>query len=319
MDEASFCSAAAGTPIVGVRGGRVYKFDPTTGAVSSQADYSPLAFGRATCCYDPGINRIFATCFNIGHFDPTNFGSARNIYRINPNTNPPSVDLVIPFSTTFGVDIKYAAAECGIARMKAVSGNIYAYGWTGTIHPILTVFKFAAASPGTPVANSPQALVIIGSYPSFAYGSIAGEDVIMWADQDACDLESWNFSTGVQSNVGTDNTRNRVATEYAPVQGHLFVTAEFQFIYVYTLAGALVATVDTGRSNFNGVDIQRNPIDGFIYVAGGSDNSVAIINPATNLLVGAVLLGYDLPCGFVFSTTAKFAVQQGAVPLKAIP
>ncbi len=316
MDDAAFCSAAVGTPIIGVRGGQMYKCDPITGDVTSQADYSPLAFGRATCCYDAGTNRVFATSFNIGHFDSTNFSSAKNIYRINPTVTPPAVDLIIPFAATFGATLNYAAAESGMARLKSSGGNIYGYGWTGAIHPTLTVLRFQASAPGT---FSTQQQSLIGSYPSFAQGVIGGDDTMIWADQDACNIESWGFTSSTGSGVGLDNTRNRIAIEYDGVSGHLFVTAEFQFIYVYSLAGALITTIDTGRSTFNGVDILRNPNNGLIYVAGGSDNTVVIINPATNLIVGEVLAGYDHPCGFVFTTTTKFAVQQGAVPLKAVP
>ena len=63
----------AATPddvIIGVRGGRVYQANPTTGAILSRLDYQQLGLGGACVSWDLATNKCFASAWN-GRCVPT--------------------------------------------------------------------------------------------------------------------------------------------------------------------------------------------------------------------------------------------------------
>lgn len=299
--------------IIGVRGGRVYKCSPTTGAVLAQSDYQQLGLGGACIVWDSGINRCFASAWNTGNWDFTSFGSIRNFYRIIPASL--AVDLVSPFGSTFGVDA-FAITDipaCGLSVMKNVSGTIYALGWSAKDQQAY-VFQFLANAVGT------NAKRITGGYgyPSIAYAKVGGtNDTAFWASAGNGQVVSWDFTASSGNTSPVVGARGYVAIEYAPAPvDRLYVTREFQFIDIYDTGLNYISTVDTGRTTFQAVNILRNPNDGLLYICGGSDNTVIVLNPVGNSFT--VKTGFDLPWKTVFTPTKKFAVQQGSVGLKEI-
>lgn len=261
-------------------------------------------------CWDSATNKCFAAAWNIGHYNVANFSGTRNIYRIIPN--PLAVDVVQGFEALFSVPIGYANLSAGVGALKAINGSIWGLGWNGALHPTAAVFKFSPTFTG-PVFHQ----MADASYPSFAYAKIGGtNDNIFIASPDADDIEWWDFTANSFNQNAFDTTKGYMAIEYAPVQQMLYVTRELQFIDIYNTSGVFQSTVNTGRSGFNGVNIQLNPNDGLLYVAGGADNTVIVIDPSTNAVT--IKTGYDLPWNFVFTPSAKFAVQQGATGLKLI-
>lgn len=319
MDAA--CYDSVDNLIIGVRGGRVFQCDASSGAVLNQSDYQQLGLGAATIVYDSGINRCYAACWNVGHYNVANFSSTRNFYKIIPNTL--AVDgAPISFETTFATTIGAGALLAGIASMKNVSGVIYGLAWNSTINPQLCAIRFQASN------LTIKTLASFGSiygYPSFAYANVGGNDRVYIACPDADNVQWWDFTASTSGSGGFDAGLGYVAIEFGGT--YLFVTRELQFIDVYDVTGAFQSalnlgniasgTINTGRSAFNGVNIRRNPYTGLIYVAGGADDSVFTIDPTLGVL-SAVKLGFDLPFDFVFTPTKTFAVQQGSVPLKEV-
>lgn len=298
--------------IIAVRGGRVFQCDAATGVVLSQLDFQQLGLGGSCIVWDQGTNRCFASCWNTGNYNVPAFAAARNFYRIVPN--PLSVDLVTPLSG-IGGSITQPGFEAGIIQMKNIAGTIYGIAWDNNLPAVLgglAAFKFLANN----IATHTYARIGGYDYPSFAYATVGGNDRIYTASSLEASVQWWDFVASGLTIAGTDVTRGYVAIEYAPVQQMLYVTREFQFIDIYDTSGVFQSTLNTARAAFNGVNIQFNPNDGFIYVAGGADGSVIVIDPATNAMT--VKTGFDLPWSFVFTPSAKFAVQQGATGLKAI-
>lgn len=309
MDSA--CYDSTNNLIIAVRGGRVYSCSPVTGAITAQSDYSPLALSGASVVWDSGTNRCFAVAWNIGHNTGLNFEyPARNIYRIVPTTLV--VDQTTPITSTFGLNLGYAI-EYGLSHLVSSGGWIYGVGWSfpfGTFSSL--VLRFSAANPAV---NS----VVTGigpSYPYFAYVLSGGtNDRIYWNTQGTY-VSYRDFTLSAGANGPGDSLRNRMAVDYAPSVNLLFFTDEYQYVYAYSLTGTFSATIDTGRATFNGVNIRYNPNDGLLYIAGGTDNTVVVLNPTTSTFV--VKAGFDLPWDFVFTPTRSFCVQQGAVGLKQI-
>lgn len=320
MDDA--CYDSVDNVIVAVRGGRAYKCNPTTGAILLQTgtialpDFSQLANGPATCCWDPVTAKVFCAAWNVGHYNKATETSVRSFWKIEPVSL--AISNTYDFNTVFsggtGIPSNQSALENGIAVMRAYNTKIYGVGWgVSAFNPAFSIFRF---NPGSPTTSE---FVQSGyqEYPSFCYGVVGGtNDVVFYNMQDANRIGWYDFTAASFGSNAIDGTKEKLAIEYAVTQNRLFCTDEFQLIYVYDNAGTYITTIDTGDSSFNGVNIAQNPYTEKIYVAGGASNSVAVINPATNALT--MKTGFDLPWRFVFTPTKTFCVQQGAIGLKEV-
>lgn len=306
MDDA--CYASADGFIIGVSGSRVYKCSATDGSIITSADYQQFGLSPASICYDVGTGRCFAVCWNTPSFDTSNSVGVRQITRIIPSTV--ANDLVFDLATTFGLGFIVATfMQNGMGYLKSLGGNIYGMGSLTTANQT-NVFKFQASNPAINEHHG-----VGPEYASFALAVIGGNQRMYWNQVSDQAVEWWDFVAAANGS-GPVDTRNRLAIEYAPTQGNFYCTEEFQFIDIYDDTGTFVLQLNTARSNFNGVSIMRNPFTDLLYIAGGVDNSVVVLNPAGNTFT--VKLGFDLPFRFVFTPTKTFAVQRGTVGLKEV-
>jgi len=306
MDDACYCQTD--NVIVGVRGGRAFQFNATTGAILATVDFQQFGLSPSSVVWDSGTNRCFAVCWNTPSFDTINAVGIRQITRIVPSTL--TVDVVLDLATTFGLGFGIGVLmQAGIGTLRSLGGNIYGMGAL-SFAAQTNIFKFQASNPAVNEHHG-----VGPEYASFALAVIGGNQRMYWngvADQD---VEWWDFVT-VSSGAGGVDTRNRLSIEYAASVGRFYCPEEFQFIDVYDNTGTFILQLNTGRTNFNGVDIRLNSNDGLLYICGGADNTVIVLNPATNVFT--IKTGFDLPFRTVFTPTKKFAVQQGAVSLKEI-
>jgi YVTN family beta-propeller protein len=319
MDSACYVPAPSNL-IIGVRGSRVFQCDPTTGAILQTLDYQQLGLGPATIVYAASISRCFAACFNTCHTDFANFRSDRVLTRIIPGTTPGTmvVDQVTSINTLFSGDTfqipgNNTSIQEGIVSMVVGGANIYALAYFGNTNPTSHFLKF------TPNLAVHSAAIVGGTggqsaSASICYANQAGDDVIVGAFPAIGNFLSYDFTS--LSNGGSGGSFDVNAVEYAPTQDKFFCPEEFQFINVFDGTGTFLVQLNTGRSTFNGVNIRRNSNDGLLYVAGGKDNTVVVINPATNAIT--IKSGFDLPWDFVFTPTKKWAVQQGSIALREI-
>ncbi len=274
-------------------------------------DFQQFALSPSSVVYDQGTNRCFAVCWNTASFDTSVSLGIRQITRIIPSSL--AVDLTLDVTTMFGTGFQlYVFMQTGPGVLKTDgAGQIYGMGsldFQGTA----TLWRFQANNP----LGSNEFHKFGSEYLSFALATIAGDQRLYYNAIAAQDVEWWNFTSSANSNGPLDAAHNRLAIEYAPTQGNFYMTEEFQFIDVYDNGGNFLLQINTGRTAFNGVNIQRNPHTDLLYVAGGADGSVIVLNPAGNTFT--VKLGFDLPYNFVFTPTKTFAVQAGSVGLKEV-
>lgn len=306
--------------IIGIRGNRVFRCDPTSGAILQQADIG--TFGRNGClAYDVGTNKVFASVWDTPGFTSRNGTftiSNRNIYRLNPSTL--AVELTADIGTQFSIAAGNAMNECGISAMDASGGNIYCRWFQTGVGGVNRgnvggSLRFSAANMSTFINENEG---VIGGYGNIIYGNVTstGHDNAIFPDQaGGPQVILSDYVTNGEALVSVPWPANMLAVGFAPTQQHVFVTDIAQQIYVFTTGGVSVTTINTGHSGFNGLSVRYNPNDGNIYVAGGNDNNVAQINPATNALT--LIPGFDCPVNFVFTPTTRFAVQAGSTPLKS--
>lgn len=318
MDSA--CYDSTDNIIIGVRGGRLFKCSATDGSVILQTgsallpDYTQLSLGAACVCWDSGTNRCFATSWNQSRVDFVNFRKTQSIYRIVPSTLviEASQDVDTLFNgTAFGIPGALTWIEAGIVNIRADGGNLYALAYFGNTKPDLYFLRVSATAWGSPAAYN-----IGGSTSSFSFakGTRSGDDIVLAALPSIGNWLGYNWTTA--AGLGNAGSYDVNCVEYDPGMDRVYAPEEFQFINVFTAAGVYSSTVNTGRSTFNGVNIRRNSNDGLLYIAGGNDNTVCVLNPVTNAFT--IKTGFDLPWDFVFTPTKKFAVQQGSTPLKEV-
>ena len=313
--------------IIGCRGNRLFVCNPTTGAIQAQLDVGPWASGRSSLAYDAGSNRIYFAPWNLPQYQlvVSSENSKRFVYRLHVAGGSLSLDQTIDVDTLagFAVDNQSSKLEVGITAMDSGNGWIFckwksaSFSGTGGGGSL----RFSAANPAS-FTNALEG--VLGGWNNIAYSSISGHDWAFQPDPEGGpEVVFYDYTSGLESVFRVANPRMILAVGADP-NNHVYVTDINQLIYVYHPNGdrntaTLLNTIDTTRSAFNGLSVRYRSTDGFIYVAGGSDNSVAVINTAGSgsLVGGAVLTGFDAPVDFVFTPTTRFAVQAGSVPLKA--
>jgi len=328
MDSAT--NAASVGRIIGVRGSRVFKFNPATGVLESQVDLPTFAFGRSCCEYDPITQRVFVGVWNQAVFSnvsPNNTTSVRNIYRISPNAGAaaPTVDQTIDISTVLGIaSADLAFTQIGVAALRAGNGKMYGRVFRnlgGAVQPVMGFFQFDPSA----LAAAATSFDTEAGFAGCAYGNVGGSDVLFGTDQQNQTINSYDFTGASLTTGATDDTKVLLAMEFVPAligvhpTPHLFVTDQSRYIHVYTTALAFVVSIDTGDVNFSGQGIRYDATSDRVYAFGGLSNKVAVIDPTTLGLASGLLPGYDIPVDGVFSGTNKWAVQNGSVPLRVIP
>lgn len=321
--------------IYGVRGGRVFQCNASTGAVTAFTDYSTTILSGASICYAAVNNTLWAGGWNNQGFNHANgnaipaafFFKPCSLYKLTPGA-PPTVAQVVDLDTAFAADAPWNSAQqplAGVSELKYIGTSVYA-----------TIAQFQLHSGLVPVKFDPTNLAsfILGFASAVGVGPFAWQtgDFIWAPDVTFPRLTQVDMSTGAFANEldtwsgGSPATVHDffpVAVEFSNETGALFVTSQDvgspgdgSWIYRCSTAPAEVLRFNTGRTNFNGVHIKRNPNTGLLYAAGLGDNTVIEINPVGNTFT--VKTGFDLPWDFVFTPTKKWCVQQGSTGLKEI-
>jgi len=314
--------------IIGIRGNRLFVCNPTTGAVVNQLDIGPWASGKSSIAYDAASNRIYAAPWNVPQM-PLSGGvqiGTRSIYRLHSSSGVLSLDQTLDVGTLLATTVGfYPSIELGVTAMDSGNGFIFCRYQT-----VSNTFKISASTMSF-TANNPVAGSVInasegmiGGWHHVGYAHIGTDDWLFSPDPGGGpEVVFFDYTTQLESVFQIPNPGTVLAVGADP-NNHVYVTDVAQLIYVYRPNGdrstaTLLNTINTGHTAFSGVSVRRNPTDGFMYVAGAEDNSVAVINTtgSGSLVGGAVIGGFDQPIDFVFTPTARFAVQAGAVPLKS--
>jgi len=288
-----------------VRGGYVFELDEDVSVVQSSR-IIPISFSDSSIAYDAVTGKLFVAVWN----DPGNSStqSARmRLYKIEPST--------LAIEATINPDDWTARSllnpYCGIHRIICRSGVIYG----------LLYAQFNDAS---------------AQYNPFSYNTTSGIGLVE---------EDWNLKAGfneVEINAAelwlasadgfvaiydttTMLTTGTVNLAGASVWG-ITVNPNTGRAYLATRTSALkrvaqnhtvLANVVLPGSAPNPFCVRYNSNDGLIYVPCYGENTVVIIDPATDT-VTATKTGFDSPFDVVFTPTKAFAVQHGIIGLKEI-
>lgn len=335
LDQAIY--AAARDRIYGVRGGYIYEFNATTGALIQSFRYQAPAFGDASICYDPVNDKLFCSVWRDMAFangGDTNYDIivSKKLYRINPTT-PMTVDVSAEINgePLFPGYIGTSQQHLGPHRIIYNAGVIYCatYGNTNSNLCSINVATLAVITNGeSPSWNN-------GYWLDFCIQPAGAEPLQIWlvdptAKVQPCADPALTYASSAYFEYD--------ATDYAApyniiygvcwcaATGRMYGTCRKPTVLRWTpdLAGSPftdIAALNTGDANATPYRIAYNPYDGLIYVPGYKSNNVVVIQPgagATLDTIVATRTGFDSPFDVVFTPTKKWAVQQGDVPLKEI-
>lgn len=300
-------------------GGYVTKFSGTTGAKISAARFSDRSFSGSCIAYESVSDRLVVGTWN--EFGPWK-GTAANVpgkglWNINPSTMavvPSGHFGQIPISVldlTDTADGVWALVSTGgLVYMLVKSTNV-----TGTtlasFNPSTNSFVAADGAtygslevPGALAVNS-NGLVLI---------SYVNEMTVWNLPTPIANTPIFDVTYGVGIIPAGTPGLSRIATDGT---GHVYAVDQSADVIktAADLTGAARLSVGDATARYFG--IAYNSVDGFVYLANPTTNTVAIWNTSTDTLV-AIKTGFDTPIGFCFTPNKKWAVQQGAVGLKEI-
>lgn len=307
------------TVIWGVRGGRIYQFDATTGNFTGIfLDFDPRGMSPSCLCYSSALDRIFVSCWLSPNF-PEISGQAtsvRTLYRINPAT--PAVDNSYDFGTIVGETT--GQIQFGIVDMAMVTAGSYIYAAYVTTRrgPQISAVKMLASNPlSSPNYN--YDFDLDGYLQTVSMETDSGKEYMWTVDYSNSSLVAFDVGHVLPNTpvYVTDNAKQLWACAFDTQHNTVYATSFSRYIYKYDNTGALLATLDTGRANFFGIRIRFNPNDNKIYAAGFGDMTVVVVDPNSSDSI-TVKTGFDLPGDLVFTPTLAFAVQQGIAGLKKI-
>lgn len=337
MDQAVY--SATQDKIYGVRGGYIFEFNATTGAIIRSSRYAVPLFSDASIAYDTVNDKIFCSAWRDMAFangGDTNFEIivAKKLYRIDPATLTVEASAEINGVGGFPGYISLDQQQMGPHRILYYNGLIYCATY-GNTNP-----KLCTVDPSTllVVTNGETLHWNYGFWLDFCIQPAGAEPLQVWMvtpDRavEPCASPALKYSSS--------NYFAYVATDYAAPYsiiygvcfntdtGKMYGVPRSQTVVKWTpdLSGspfADITFIDTGVANANATPyrIVHNPYDSLIYVPGYSSNNVVVINPTLNDVNPATgittITGFDSPFDIVFTPTKVWAVQQGLVPLKEV-
>ncbi len=120
----------------------------------------------------------------------------------------------------------------------------------------------------------------------------------------------WNYSDSF--NLWSGDSSIPFGIEVSPSTGDIYVGTQLGLIKRLNYSGGftLVNTLNTGIVGTI-YKVRYNPYDGMLYCPIFGQDSIAVVDPSTNTLNGAVHTGYASPWDLVFSATKTWVIQGG--------
>lgn len=321
LDAATYVPSTG--KIVGVRGGYLFSFNATTGAKESSARFATPVFSGSCIAYEPVSNRLVVGCWNEWH---EWIGSAalvpgKGLYNVNPASFAViSHNVSFPLDFPFG-DLELTALPDGVHSLFASGGTVYGLVQSNNVSggrggllwfnpgtdSLISVgggqYSSNQGQPGSLVVTT-NGIVIPSAFSRMRIYDKAAPTATPLFDVNYPALVPDTDSSGL-SGVVADGSENLYWIDRSDA---IIKTAP-------DLTGGVRLSVGDAAARYFGIAYNSN--DGYIYLANPLGNTVAVWNPATDTLV-AIKTGFDSPHGFVFSPTAKFAVQHSTSGLKLI-
>jgi hypothetical protein len=105
----------------------------------------------------------------------------------------------------------------------------------------------------------------------------------------------------------------------APSTGDIYAGTQNGLIKRLNYSGGftLISSLNTTMGNTI-FKIRYNPFDGLLYCPCFAEDKIAVVDPATMALSGAIRTGFASPWDVIFTSTKKWAVQAGNLGIKEI-
>jgi YVTN family beta-propeller protein len=312
--------------LVGVRGGYLFRFD-ANGMFQSKSRFSKMTLYGSSICYDSTRDRLFvATKDDPGWEGDLNAGTTYSPFRVIRRIDPATFTVEATFSPDTFFSNNAGVGNSGPMRVLAVGGLIYCSYSLGN---------------GNIITNDPGFVGVFD--PS---GLTLSRQTQAFLEDGWCEIVDLNANYWMATDIGS----GVIQIFSKPSVGDPFGNP-VDFITAREIASALLkmpcgACIDPGSTNIfmvcrdsqfvmrrdstvggahAGMDIAlpagSTPYCaryglGKVYVAGLSNDTVSIINPADNSVANKT--GFDGPFDIVFTPTKAFAVQIGQQGLKEI-
>lgn len=350
LDQAVYVPAVGGRAafIAGVRGGYVFKLDPTTGAKVSSRRYSPYSIYPARIAYEPVNDSIIVAYRGSPNFNfkEVGFSYPRYLYVLSPNdlyevsSYDPNLDTVHlnpivnayswPYSgVTELLTLPGGEVLCGLSMDPSGGRWVFVRNITTATsreysgaYPQVRWESFYERQGFVLNGNSTKAY---GLHHMFSYAS--GLTVINLSTVSNDQTGPRPSGVGLGVVYGTPISNVATGITYLPSQDMILVSSASAKIFRCT--GAYLESLTSDNNPTDTTDltlpdsdaspfaIQYNPYDGKAYVPGYTNNKVYIIDPSSGYSI-VTKTGFDSPFDCVFTPTKKFAVQHGAQGLKEI-
>lgn len=331
LDQAIYAaSPSAGNFIWGVRGGYLYKCNPTTGAKISATRFAVPAFSDASIAYDDVNDKLFCSVWRDMSFangGDTNYDIivSKKLFRINPLTAAVETSAEINGEPLFPGYVSYDQQQLGPHRLIFYSGVLYCAS-SSNVHDTI-----CAINPLTLAVTTNGDILDwnAGYWMDFCIQPAGSEPAQLWIPFPISEVRPLEFPSLTYT---ASNYYSYEATDYAspyniiygvcwcPTNGKIYGTCRKPTVVSFapnTVGSPFALTnIATGDTNATPYRIAYNPYDGLIYVPGYKSNNVVVIDPATDACT--IKTGFDSPFDVVFTPTKKFAVQHSDVGLLEI-
>lgn len=320
LDNAVVGSFGGETFIWAVRGGRVFKFNATTGARISDSVFDSELLSNSAIAYDGGNEIVYATGYNRA-WSQSSANFTNNypswLYGINPDTLAVTSMVNMTLLSGWGTNAHGTVATCLIGTQRM----FYALnGLWGQWH---------VDSNTSPFRYVPSAPYIMGvgslNNKTNGYSDVDwdGIDRMFFADVWNQSLRAyimtsngaaWNFDASY--NCWTENNTIPFGVAYDPGSTDIFLglqngTVKRVSYNQGTSTIALVANIATGLSGAI-FTMRYNPYDALIYGVSISEGKVFTVNPSDNS-VAVKAATFTLPWEVVFTPTHNWLVTRGDV------
>ncbi len=319
-------TVAGGEFIWGVRGPYVFKINSTTGALIIKAKTDHEMNGPTCIAYDSVSDRLkimgWNKCFpgiTDNEAGPNSFFTYFTLYTVNPSTLV--VDSSVMLSNTLGVGVGQTGTQTGTVSLKYMGAGAQ-YGLWGIYRTddYSALFRHVAGTAYTKKFSDDACFGNIlndftwDGIDSLYWSNSQTQEVMVFSMADNnptwTAFDTFNLWTGAGSSIP-------FGVEVAPSTGDIYVGTQLGTVVrlAYAAGFSLISTCNTGVLGTI-YKIRYNPFDGLLYCSIFGQDTVAVVNPASNTLSGVVHTGYDSPWDFVFSSTKTWVIQGGNLGVK---
>ncbi len=318
-------TVAGGEFIWGVRGPYVFKINSTTGLMITKAKVDHEMNGPTCIAYDSVSDRLkimgWNKCFpgiTDNESGPNSFFTYFTLYTVNPSTL--LVDSAVMLSNTLGVGVGQSGTQTGTVSLKYMGAGAQ-YGLWGLYRTddYSALFRHVAGTVYTKKFSDDACFGNILN--DFTWDGI---DNLYWSNSQTQEVMVFSMADNNPSwtafdtfNVWTADSSIPFGIEVAPSTGDIYVGTQNGAVkrLTYSAGFSLISTLNVGVIGTI-YKIRYNPFDGLLYCAVFGQDSVAVVNPASNTLNGLLRTGYDSPWDFVFSSTKTWVIQGGNLGVK---